>query len=528
MNNILEVKNLSVYFRDINGKDFPAAKNINFTLKQGEVLGIVGESGSGKSVTALSVLGLLPYPKAHHDKISSIRFLGKELIGLDDKSFQNIRGNEISFIFQEPMSSLNSLHKIGRQIGECLKLHQNLSSKEIKERVIQLLKIVKIPNPEQKANAYPFELSGGQRQRVMIAMAIANNPKILIADEPTTALDVTVQKEIIELLLSLKQKLNMSIIFISHDLRLVHHISDKIAVMYKGDLVEYNSAENVFLHPENDYTKKLIHSSIKLNIKENNEKIKIFEAENITVEFPIKRNFFGKITKSLKAVDNVSFSLNKGETLGIVGESGSGKTTLASAIVGLVKYKGKIISKNKDIHKKNNLKNKDIQIVFQDPYNSLNPRMNVAEIILEGMKVHYKNLSSEEQYQQVLQMLKDVGLSEDVVNKYPNEFSGGQRQRIALARALIIKPEIVILDEPTSALDVTVQAQIMELLKQLQLKYDLSYIFISHDMHAVKSISHKVMVMKNGKIVEKGSAEKIFNSPSKSYTKNLIAASIID
>ena len=515
--NLLEIKNLDVFFKNEKHKDFQAVKDVCLSLTEGEVLGIVGESGSGKSVTALSILGLLPYPKAYNGDNSSIIFQNQELIGLDNYNFQKIRGNEIAFIFQEPMSSLNPLHKIGKQIAESINLHQKLSRKEIKQRVIELLKAVKIPDPEQKINAYPYELSGGQRQRVMIAMAIANNPKILIADEPTTALDVTIQEQIIELLLELKQKLNMAIIFISHNLRLVHKIADNIAVMHKGMVVEYNSSENIFNNPQDNYTKTLISSSLLLNEKKKINNNIVLKANNITVEFPLKKSIFGRTIKKLKAVNNVSFELNKGETLGIVGESGSGKTTLAFSLVNLVKHNGKI-----------SLKNNDIQIVFQDPYNSLNPRMKVGDIITEGLDIKYKGITKEEKNNKLLNIIKNIGLDESIVTKYPHEFSGGQRQRIALARALIIKPKVLILDEPTSALDVTIQVQIIELLRKLQNEFELSYIFISHDMHAVKSLAQKILVMKDGCVVEFGKADDIFNKPKDEYTKKLIKSSMLD
>ncbi len=524
---LLEIKHLSITFNNRENVKFQAVNDINLKLEQGEILGIVGESGSGKSVTALSILGLLPYPKAEHTPESSIVFENQELINLNNTQFQNIRGNKIAFIFQEPMSSLNPLHKIGKQIAESLKLHQNLSKEQIKQRTIELLEAVKIPQPETKINAYPFELSGGQRQRVMIAMAIANNPQILIADEPTTALDVTIQEQIIDLLLELKQKLGMAIIFISHNLRLVHKIADNIAVMYQGQIVEYGSAEQIFKHPRHNYTKKLISSNMLLNTHNKNENNIILKAENVAVGFPIKKNLWGRVIQELKAVDNVSFTLNQGETLGIVGESGSGKTTLAMSVVNLLSHKGKIFIKNNNIFNEVNHFSKDLQVVFQDPYNSLNPRMNIAQIVGEGLSVHYPQLSTQERADKIKQIIREVELSEDVLNKYPHEFSGGQRQRIALARALILNPKIIILDEPTSALDVTVQAQVIALLKDLQKKYGLSYIFISHDMNAVRAMSHQIMVMKDGKVVESGPADDIFNKPQHTYTRKLIRASII-
>lgn len=525
--NILEINNLSVYFKRNGQTDFCAVNNISLKLEQGEILGIVGESGSGKSVTALSILGLLPYPKAYHLEKSSIVFNQTELIGLNNKEFQQIRGNKISFIFQEPMSSLNPLHKIGAQIAESLELHQNLSKEQIKKRTFELLQLVKIPEPEQKINAYPFELSGGQRQRVMIAMAIANNPQILIADEPTTALDVTIQEQIIDLLLELKQKLNMSIIFISHNLRLVHKISDHIAVMYKGDLLEYGTAKQVFENPQTSYTKKLISSNLLLNLQQKKDSKIILKANDIEVSFPRKKNIWGRVTADFKAVDKVSFDLRQGETLGIVGESGSGKTSLALAVINLLKHRGNIEILTDNEYQNPHQFSKDLQIVFQDPYNSLNPRMTIKQIIEEGLTVHFKQLRKSEKINKIKEILKEVNLNESIMDAYPHEFSGGQRQRIALARALILNPKIIILDEPTSALDVTVQAQIVELLKSLQIKYKISYIFISHDMNAIRAMSHRVMVMKNGKIIEQGVTTQIFEQPQQTYTQQLIKASLL-
>lgn len=525
--NILEINNLSVYFKRNGQTDFCAVNNISLKLEQGEILGIVGESGSGKSVTALSILGLLPYPKAYHLEKSSIVFNQTELIGLNNKEFQQIRGNKISFIFQEPMSSLNPLHKIGAQIAESLELHQNLSKEQIKKRTFELLQLVKIPEPEQRINAYPFELSGGQRQRVMIAMAIANNPQILIADEPTTALDVTIQEQIIDLLLELKQKLNMSIIFISHNLRLVHKISDHIAVMYKGDLLEYGTAKQVFENPQTSYTKKLISSNLLLNLQQKKDSKIILKANDIEVSFPRKKNIWGRVTADFKAVDKVSFDLRQGETLGIVGESGSGKTSLALAVINLLKHRGNIEILTDNEYQNLHQFSKDLQIVFQDPYNSLNPRMTIKQIIEEGLTVHFKQLRKSEKINKIKEILKEVNLNESIMDAYPHEFSGGQRQRMALARALILNPKIIILDEPTSALDVTVQAQIVELLKSLQIKYKISYIFISHDMNAIRAMSHRVMVMKNGKIIEQGVTTQIFEQPQQPYTQQLIKASLL-
>ncbi len=524
MKKILEIRNLSIFFNSKNQKeDFQAVKNINFDLYEGEILGIVGESGSGKSVTALSIPGLLPNNKSYHNTDCSIKLMEQELFNADNQTLNKVRGGQIGFVFQEPMSSLNPLHKIGHQIAENILQHQNVSKKEAKAKAIELLKLVDIKNANQRYNAYPFELSGGQRQRVMIAMAIANKPNILIADEPTTALDVTVQEQIINLILDLKKQFNMSVIFISHDLNLIRKIADRIIVMYNGDIIEENSTKELFDSPKKDYTKKLISSSLSLKQCEKNHTNVVAVAENVMVEYPLKKNFFGKTIQSLKALNNVSFKLYNGETLGIVGESGSGKTTLGMCFSNLIKYNGNI-SFYKDLNEKEFRKN--IQIVFQDPYNSLNPRFNIFQIISEGLRVHFPNMSENEYKDEVLNMLNEVGLCDDDLYKYPHEFSGGQRQRIAIARALILKPKIVVLDEPTSALDVTVQTQIIELLKFLQKKYNMSYIFISHDMRAIKSISDRIMVMKDGKIVEIDQSEKILSFAKKKYTKDLIRASL--
>ncbi len=523
MKKILKISNLSVYFKS-KEKDFQALKNINFDIDDGQVLGIVGESGSGKSVTALSIPSLLPNNKTYHSLNASIIFEGKELIDADEKTLNEIRGNKIGFIFQEPMSSLNPLHRVGNQIAETIILHQKVSAKQAKEKTLELLKLVGIKNAIHRYNAYPFELSGGQRQRIMIAMAIANNPKILIADEPTTALDVTIQEQIINLILDLKKRYNMSVIFISHDLQLVKNIADKIIVMYQGQIVEENSTEKLFNNPSHDYTKKLISSSLPLKLGNKDAKQVVADVNNITVEYPIKKNCLGKTIMSIKALDNVSFKLFKGETLGVVGESGSGKTTLGMCFVNLIKYKGNI-SLNEQLNEKEF--RKKVQIVFQDPYNSLNPRFNVFQIISEGLRVHFPKMKEEEYIIRVKQILSEVGLCENDLYKYPHEFSGGQRQRIAIARALILKPEIIVLDEPTSALDVTVQTQIIELLKKLQTRYKTTYIFISHDMRAVKSISDRIAVMKEGKIHEIGRSSEILFNPKQNYTKDLIRASLI-
>lgn len=525
---LLNVKNLSVFFRGEDGLAHQAVKDVSFDLKQGEILGIVGESGSGKSVTALSILGLLPYPKAFHSSNSSIVFEGEELIA--NKNITKFRGNKISFVFQEPMTSLNPLHKIGKQISEALILHRGFNSFDAQKEVLRLLRLTGIKNAKQRMNSFPFELSGGQRQRVMIAMAMANNPRILIADEPTTALDVTVQKQIIDLLLKLRQETQMSMIFISHDLRVIKQIADKVLVMKQGKIVEQGSVQQVFENPVDDYTKTLISTlySLKNNQKKNNNIV--MSASNVNVNFSIEKTFWGKSTKVLTAVDNVSLCLYQGETLGIVGESGSGKTTLGLAIANLIKHNGLIsfenIKEKQNITQSNKKFRKMIQVVFQDPYNSLNPRMSVEEIVGEGLDIHFKHLTNEDRRKRIVSVLKEVCLDDDVLNKYPHEFSGGQRQRIAIARALILEPEILILDEPTSALDVTIQKQIISLLTEIQNKRKISYIFISHDMAAIKAMADRIAVMKDGKIIEIGDSASILNKPKETYTKELINAAL--
>ncbi len=530
---LLDVKNLSVFFKTDSEKEdyIQAVKGVSFSVEKGEVLGIVGESGSGKSVSALSVLGLLPYPRASHDQKSSVKFEGRELLYAGETFLQKIRGNEISFIFQEPMSSLNPLHTIEKQISETLMLHRGMNAKDARKEAVRLLKLTGIKNAQQRLKSYPFELSGGQRQRVMIAMAVANNPKLLIADEPTTALDVTIQAQIIDLLLDLRKKLGMSIIFISHDLSVIRKIADKVCVMKDGKIVEQGSITDVFENPKSDYTKTLINSHLLLKNNDKKHLYSILDVKKMSVVYPIKKNFLGKVVEELKAVDEVSLSLMKGETLGIVGESGSGKTTLGLAAANLIRRnKGDVCYNFDENHSVSRINEKyirkNIQIVFQDPYNSLNPRMNIEEIVGEGLDVHFSSLSAKEKKSRIVKVLKEVGLNSSILSKYPHEFSGGQRQRIAIARALVLEPEILVLDEPTSALDVTIQMQIVELLNKIQQDRNLSYIFISHDMNAIKAVSDRVAVMKDGKLVELKTATEIFNCPENDYTKKLIAAAL--
>ncbi len=530
---LISIKDLRVSFsQGVSTVD--AVKGISFDIPNGKTLAIVGESGSGKSVTALSILKLLPYPKASHPS-GEILFSGQDLLQLNDKSMRSIRGDKISMIFQEPMTSFNPLHSIEKQVSETLLLHKGLSGRKARTRVIELLTLVGLPDPESRLNAYPHELSGGQKQRVMIAMALANEPELLIADEPTTALDVTVQKQVLELLKSLQEKLGMAILLITHDLNIVRQYADEVVVMHHGKVIEQQDTKALFESPKENYTQTLINadpegSPIPI---ESNAKI-LLETKDLNIWFPIKKNFLGKTTQYFKAANDISISVKQGETLGIVGESGSGKTTLGLSLVKLLRSHGDIVFKQHKVHNLNQQQfrplRKQIQIVFQDPYGSLSPRMSVQQIIEEGLIIHEEGNPKESdkverREQKVIQALKDVDLDPETRHRYPHEFSGGQRQRVAIARALVLQPELIILDEPTSALDRTVQSQVVELLRTIQQKYKISYLFISHDLAVVKALSHRVLVMKQGQVIEYGSSEQIFDSPKKEYTRSLIDAS---
>ena len=522
---VLSVKNLSISFKN-NSDSKTVLINSNFKIKRGTTLSLVGESGSGKSITSLALVSLLPL---NASIVGSINFNGEELIGLSEIELQKIRGNKISFIFQEPMTSLNPLHTIEKQIGESLSFHQNLSGVEKTQKVVELLEKVKIPNAHTRLKDYPHQLSGGQKQRVMIAIALANKPDLLIADEPTTSLDVTIEKEIIDLLMEIKSTEKMSIIFITHNLRIVKQISDTVCVMQNGKIIEQGSTQEIFESPKSNYTKKLLNSSPKGFKKNNSKKIsQILNVRNLKVWFPIKRGFLRRTKGFIKAVDQISFDLMEEETLGIVGESGSGKTSLALAILKLINSEGSITFQNQNLQnfKSRNLLTfrKNAQIIFQDPYGSLSPKMNIEAIVGEGLDVHEK-ISKSKRTEMILQILNEVGLDEDMITRYPHEFSGGQRQRIAIARALILKPKLLILDEPTSALDVSVQLQVINLLKTIQKKYSLSYIFISHDIALIKSVSDKIIIMKDGIIVESGETKSLFSKPKENYTKELIFSS---
>jgi len=526
---LLSVQDLSVAFRQ-GGQETLAVDKVSFSIAKGETLALVGESGSGKSVSALSILKLLNYPAAHHPS-GKVLFNGQDLIGADEDAMRKVRGNDITMVFQEPMTSLNPLHTIARQIGEILELHKGLRGEKARARTLELLTLVGIRDASSRLDAYPHQLSGGQRQRVMIAMALANEPDLLIADEPTTALDVTVQAQILTLLKELQARLGMAILFITHDLGIVRRIADRVCVMLKGKIVEHGPVAEIFGNPQHAYTQRLLAAEPEGRPEPVPEGAPILlEAGPVKVWFPIKTGLLRRTTDHVKAVDGISVKVREGETLGIVGESGSGKTTLGLAILRLIASEGPIVFLGNRIDglksKAVRPKRKDLQVVFQDPYGSLSPRMSVADIVAEGLTVQQKDLSYQRQREIVAQALADVGLDPATMDRYPHEFSGGQRQRIAIARAMALDPKFVVLDEPTSALDMSVQAQIVELLRGLQARRKLGYLFISHDLKVVRALSHRVVVMQNGKVVEEGPAEEIFQRPREAYTQALLAAAL--
>ncbi|QCN96406.1 ABC transporter ATP-binding protein [Azospirillum argentinense] len=527
-NDLLQVRNLHVEFRS-GGGAMHAVKGVSFDIAKGETLALVGESGSGKSVTALSILQLLPYPMARHPH-GSIRFRGTELVGAEEKVLRDVRGDRIAMIFQEPMTSLNPLHSIERQINETLFLHKGLSRAAARKRTLELLRLVGLPNPEKRLNAYPHELSGGQRQRVMIAMALANEPDLLIADEPTTALDVTIQAQILELLKDLQRRFGMALLLITHDLGVVRKMADRVCVMNQGEIVEQAEVADIFARPQHPYTRKLLAAEPKGDpLTPPADAPEVMAADNLKVWFPIKKGLLRRTVDHVRAVDGVSVNVRQGHTVGVVGESGSGKTTLGLALLRLHASEGAIRFDGKDIQgwqaKKLRGLRREMQVVFQDPYGSLSPRLSVGQIIGEGLTIHGIG-SSAERDAMVAKALEEVGLDPSSRHRYPHEFSGGQRQRIAIARALVLKPKFVVLDEPTSALDMSVQAQIVDLLRDIQARNNLAYLFISHDLRVVRALSSHVIVMKDGKVVEQGPTRRIFEEPREEYTRALLAAAL--
>jgi len=524
---LLAIRDLSVAFHQ-QGRTSLAVDQISFEIRRGECVALVGESGSGKSVSALSILKLLPYPVASHPS-GSIRFKGRELLKLSENDMREIRGNDISVIFQEPMTSLNPLQTVGAQIGETLQLHQRIGAASVRARTLELLRQVGIPDPETRMGSYPHQLSGGQRQRVMIAMALANEPDLLIADEPTTALDVTVQAQILALLADIRARLGMSLLFITHDLGIVRRIADRVCVMNGGKIVEQGPVEQVFTAPKHPYTRALLAAEPKPDPAPPRPNAPVvMSADDLKVWFPVKRGLLRSVVGHIKAVDGVSVAVRKGETLGVVGESGSGKTTLGLALLRLISSDGPIVFLGRDIQglrfKAMRPFRRDMQIVFQDPFGSLSPRMSVGDIVAEGLSVHQRQLDAAAREARVVKALEDVGLDPETRYRYPHEFSGGQRQRISIARAVVLEPSFVVLDEPTSALDMLFQAQMVELLRELQRKHDLTYMFISHDLRVVASLASHLIVMRHGKVVEEGPASELFKNPKTDYTRALFAA----
>jgi len=524
---IISVKDLETVFRQ-GGNVTPALRGISFEIGERETVALVGESGSGKSVTALSILKLLPYPSAHHPA-GSIMFNGEDLLQTKERGMRRMRGNEISMIFQEPMSSLNPLHTVERQIGEILDVHRGMSGAEARERVLELMNQVGIRDPQSRLGSYPHQLSGGQRQRVMIAMALANEPRLLIADEPTTALDVTVQAQILELLAKLKAERGMAMLFITHDLGIVRKVADRVCVMTEGEIVEQGPTEEIFSNPQHEYTKHLLAAEPKGDPPEADRNAPVvMEGDDIKVWFPIKRGILRRTVGHIKAVDGIDVAVREGQTLGVVGESGSGKTTLGLGLLRLISSEGRIAFLDRDIQgtkfKDTRELRSEMQIVFQDPFGSLSPRMVIGDIVAEGLEIHEPHLSAQERDRRVVQALEEVDIDPATRFRYPHEFSGGQRQRIAIARAMVLKPRFVMLDEPTSALDMSVQAQVVDLLRDLQRAHGLAYLFISHDLKVVRALANDVIVMREGKVVEAGTARQIFDNPQTDYTKALMAA----
>ena len=526
---LLSVRDLSVAFHQ-EGRTRLAVDRISFDIAKGETLAIVGESGSGKSVTALSAVRLLPYPAASHPS-GEILFKGEDVLAMSDRRLRSLRGNEVTMVFQEPMTSLNPLHKVERQVGEILKVHRGMSDAAARARTLELLDAVGIPEPETRLESYPHQLSGGQRQRVMIAMALANEPDLLIADEPTTALDVTVQAQILELLKALQARLGMAMLFITHDLGIVRRIADRVAVMTAGRIVETGPTETVFTEPRHAYTRHLLAAEPKgaPPVSDPSAEI-VLKAENLKVWFPIKRGLMRRTVGHVKAVDGIDVVVRKGQTLGVVGESGSGKSTLGFALLRLMSSEGRVVFLGNEISgwswKKMRPLRSQMQVVFQDPFGSLSPRMSVDQIVSEGLSIHYPRLSADQRAERVVRALGEVGLDPETRFRYPHEFSGGQRQRIAIARALVLEPAFIVLDEPTSALDMSVQAQVVDLLRGVQRRRDLAFLFISHDLKVVRALANDVIVMRAGKVVEAGPTAEVFEAPRTDYTRALMAAAL--
>jgi microcin C transport system ATP-binding protein len=525
---LIRVEHLGVEFRQPQGT-VEAVKDVSLRIDQGETVALVGESGSGKSVTALSLLQLLPYPLAAHTPGSSIRLRERELVGADEALLREVRGNQVSMIFQEPMTSLNPLHTVEKQISEVLIVHKGLSRDGARSRALELLELVHLPDPELRLQSYPHQLSGGQRQRVMIAMALANQPDLLIADEPTTALDVTVQAQILKLLSELQAKLGMAMLLITHDLGIVRKIASRLYVMHAGEIVESGPGEHIFTAPQHPYTRRLLAAEPKGRVAQAPaDACELLRAQDIKVWFPIRRGVLRRTVGYVKAVDGVSVDVREGHTVGVVGESGSGKTTLGLALLRLEKSAGAIRFDGRALQglRAKTLRplRREMQIVFQDPFSSLSPRMSVGQIVGEGLNVHELGGSPQERERLIVQALQEVGLDPDSRHRYPHEFSGGQRQRIAIARAMVLKPRLVVLDEPTSALDMSVQAQIVDLLRELQVRHRLAYLFISHDLRVVRALSDELIVMRDGRVVEHGPATEIFANPREPYTRALMSA----
>ncbi len=525
---LVDIRGLSVSFHTPDG-DVDAVKGVSLTINKGEILALVGESGSGKSVTALSIPQLLP-PTAFHPS-GSITFEGTELLGASTETLLRFRGNRVSMVFQEPMTSLNPLHTIEKQIGEIIRIHRGIDLKAARPRVVELLQLVGLRDAESRLGAYPHELSGGQRQRVMIAMALANEPELLIADEPTTALDVTIQAQILKLLKQLQARLGMAVLLITHDLTIVSKVAERVAVMTKGEIVELGPVEQVLKNPQHAYTRHLIAAEPKgAPVTPNPQEPVVMEAPDLKVYFPIKKGVLKRTVDYVRAVDGVKASVRRGHTIGVVGESGSGKTTLGLALLRLIRSEGRIVMFGQDIQgrgfKDTRPLRRRMQIVFQDPYGSLSPRMSVGEIVGEGLRIHEPHMPQEDRRELIARTLEEVGLDRAMMDRLPHEFSGGQRQRVAIARAIVLRPDFIVLDEPTSALDMSVQAQIVDLLRELQARHNLAYMFISHDLRVVRALSHYVIVMRNGKVVEEGTTQQIFDSPREDYTRALMAAAL--